>query len=126
MRAVLSRRQPAAREARKSRLEERLLEAVEGLLSDGHAYADLSVSAIAAAAGISRTTFYDYVGDKRQLLLSLGGRVTRDLVEAAAIWEPKGGDLGAEQLREVLRLFPRTQPKPASSGRDNRGGLLRP
>lgn len=103
--AVLSRRQPERQRARRVELDARLLDAVEGLLSQGHSYADLSVAKIAASAGISRTTFYEQVGDKRQLLLSLGERVTDDLIEAAAGWTGADEDGGARRLRELLRLF---------------------
>jgi AcrR family transcriptional regulator len=103
--AVLSRRQPEKQRARRAELEARLLDAVEGLLAQGHSYADLSVAKIAASAGISRTTFYGQVGDKRQLLLSLGERLTDDLIEAAAGWSGAGEDRGANRLRELLRLF---------------------
>jgi AcrR family transcriptional regulator len=103
--AVLSRRQPERQRARRAELEARLLDAVEGLLAQGHSYADLRVAKIAASAGISRTTFYGQVGDKRQLLLSLGARLTDDLVEAAAGWNGADEDGGASRLRELLRLF---------------------
>ena len=102
--AVLSRRQPEKQRARRAQLEARLLDAVEGLLAEGHSYVDLSVAKISASAGISRTTFYDQVGDKRQLLLLLGERVTDDLIEATAGWNAADDDRGASRLREVLRL----------------------
>ena len=103
--AVLSRRQPEKQRARRAELEARLLDAVEGLLAEGHSYADLIVAKIAASAGISRTTFYAQFGDKRQLLLSLGERLTDDLIEAATDWSGADEDGGAGRLRELLLLF---------------------
>ena len=43
--------------------------AIESLLAGGGSYADLSVEQISAAAGRSRTAFYVYFRDKRELLM---------------------------------------------------------
>jgi TetR/AcrR family transcriptional regulator, ethionamide resistance regulator len=104
--AVLTKRpSPAARQARRRALLDRLGDAVEDLLREGDSYADLTVERIATRAGLSRTTFYEHFGDKRELLMSLAERATLDLAEAATGWRAKGPDLGEAELREVLRLF---------------------
>jgi AcrR family transcriptional regulator len=103
---VLSRRKdPEARQARREALLTRLGDAVEALLREGGSYADLAVERITSRAEVSRTTFYEYFGDKRELLMSLAERATSDLGHAAAGWRAEGGDLGKAELREVLRLF---------------------
>lgn len=53
------------------------MDATRGLLADGESFADLSVEQITTRAGISRTAFYDYFRDKRELLIKL--------LEAAAV-----------------------------------------
>jgi AcrR family transcriptional regulator len=104
--AVLTRRKgPKARKARREALLTRLGDAVEDLLREGGSYADLAVERITSRADVSRTTFYEYFGDKRELLMSLSERATADLGTAAAGWRAEGGDLGRAELREVLRLF---------------------
>ncbi|MEA2364493.1 MAG: TetR/AcrR family transcriptional regulator, ethionamide resistance regulator [Thermoleophilaceae bacterium] len=104
--AVLTRRKgPEARRARRDALLARLGDAVEGLLREGGSYADLAVERITSRAEVSRTTFYEYFGDKRELLMSLADRATADLGQAASRWQPNGRDLGRDELREVLRLF---------------------
>ena len=59
------------RAVRRAATEAQLLEATTELLAAGEGFADLSVERIAARAGISRTAFYDYFSDKRQLLIRL-------------------------------------------------------
>ena len=54
-----------------------MLRATEQLLAEGSSYADLNVERIATAAGISRTAFYFYFRDKRDLLMRLAGDVDR-------------------------------------------------
>lgn len=104
--AVLTRRKgPEAKEARREKLLARLGDAVEALLREGSSYADLAVERITSRASVSRTTFYDYFGDKRTLLLSLAERATADLTEAANRWRATQRDLGEQQLREVFRIF---------------------
>ena len=64
------------------------MEATEKLLREGNSYADLSVEAIAARAGISRTTFYDYFEDKRELLLAIAMTVSAPFLREADDWRP--------------------------------------
>src|SRR2546423_14757803 len=68
--ATLSRR-PEPTTAKRAEIEARVLEATEGLLGEGASYTDLSVERIATRAGISRTAFYFYFHDNRELPIRL-------------------------------------------------------
>jgi AcrR family transcriptional regulator len=102
--AVLSRQVDTS--ARRSEAEQRFVAATIGLLQDGESYADLSVERIAAAAGRTRTAFYFYFRDKRDLLV----RATEDLAarlhdEADRWWSGRRADSElAETLRRILAL----------------------
>ena len=78
-----------------------VLQATEELLAEGASYADLGVEKIATRAGISRTAFYFYFADKRELLMRLTEDVTELLLEQADIWWSGAGD-PAGQLRVAL------------------------
>jgi len=99
--ATLSRR-PAPASAKRAEIESRVLEATEALLRDGASYTELSVERIATGAGISRTAFYFYFHDKRELLMRLTEDVA-DLLyaEADAWWS--GEDDGPAELERALR-----------------------
>jgi AcrR family transcriptional regulator len=68
--AVLGRR-AGTRQERRAALEERVLSATRALLEAGEPFGDLSIDQLARGAGISRTAFYDYFDDKRELLMRL-------------------------------------------------------
>ena len=99
--ATLSRR-PEPASAKRAEIESRVLEATEALLRDGASYTELSVERIATGAGISRTAFYFYFHDKRELLMRLTEDVA-DLLyaEADAWWS--GEDDGPAELERALR-----------------------
>jgi AcrR family transcriptional regulator len=59
------------RAERRAEAREALLRAVTNLLADGPAYADLSINAIVAEAGLAKSTFYQYFTGKNELLSSL-------------------------------------------------------
>jgi AcrR family transcriptional regulator len=85
-----------------------VLDATERLLGEGATYAELDVGRIATAAGISRTAFYFYFSDKRDLLMRLAGEVSGQLYEQADIWfsgdgEPR--DEIAEALTRISELY---------------------
>jgi AcrR family transcriptional regulator len=116
--AVLSQRTPKRDEQRKARraaVQARLMEATEDLLREGHSYADLNVEAIAARAGISRTTFYDYFEDKRGLLLTLAATVSGPFLREAEEWRP-GDDLEQTkaELRSIIRALVRIYRHPVT------------
>jgi TetR/AcrR family transcriptional regulator, ethionamide resistance regulator len=87
--------------AKRAAVQAAVLRATEQLLGEGATYADLNIERIATRAGISRTAFYFYFADKRELLMRLTEDVTEDLYEQANIWYSGSGDPEAE-VREAL------------------------
>lgn len=83
------------------------LDALHGLLAEGAPYADLSVGRIAERAGRTRTGFYFYFRDKRDLLLKAAGSVAGELYDESDRWW--SGQGGPDDLRlaltEVLRIY---------------------
>jgi AcrR family transcriptional regulator len=116
--AVLSKRSARSdeqRRARRARVQARVKQATEQLLRDGHTYADLSVETIAARAGISRTTFYDYFADKRELLLSLGATLIDDVLAEHDEWRPDSDpDRTRTELRRIIRALVRMYRHPVA------------
>src|SRR5882762_7490630 len=98
--ATLSRR-PEPTSAKRAQIEARVLEATEALLAEGAAYTDLSIERIATRAGISRTAFYFYFRDRRELLMRLTEDVSELLYQQADIWFSGAGDPEPE-IREAL------------------------
>jgi len=96
--AVLSKREEAAERRRGAEAE--FVAATELLLAQGGSYADLSVEQISAAAGRSRTAFYVYFRDKRELLMRATETVVAQLYGEADRWW-SGAD-GRRGLREAL------------------------
>ncbi|MCW3000047.1 MAG: TetR/AcrR family transcriptional regulator [Solirubrobacterales bacterium] len=78
-----------------------VLGATEELLAEGASFADLNIEKIATRAGISRTAFYFYFKDKRELLVKLTEEVTADLYEQADVWFSGQGEPRTE-IREAL------------------------
>src|SRR3954468_19345715 len=83
-------------------VEADVLRATAALLAEGASYADLNVERIATAAGISRTAFYFYFADKRDLLMRLAGDVTELLYRQADIWFSGEGADPEDEIREAL------------------------
>jgi AcrR family transcriptional regulator len=79
-----------------------VLDATEALLAEGVSYTDLNIERIATRAGISRTAFYFYFRDKRELLLRLIEDVTDQLYRQGDIWFSGEGEPAAD-LNEALR-----------------------
>jgi AcrR family transcriptional regulator len=61
-------------------------EATESLLREGSSYAELSVGQIAERAGKTRTAFYAYFRDKRELLMRVTANVADALYDEADRW----------------------------------------
>jgi AcrR family transcriptional regulator len=97
---ILSRR-PEAPTPKRQAIEAAVLRAMEQLLGDGATYATLSVERIATRAGISRTAFYFYFADKRELLVRLASQLSDELYREADAWWSSAGD-GPEQLTVAL------------------------
>jgi AcrR family transcriptional regulator len=97
---TLSRRPESPTEKRQA-IEAAVLQAMADLLGEGATYATLSVERIATRAGISRTAFYFYFADKRELLMRLVAKLSDDLYREADAWWSGAGD-GPEQLTAAL------------------------
>lgn len=98
--AALSQR-TSQQSTRREEIEANVLAATETLLAGGDTYAELKVEQIATAAGISRTAFYFYFRDKRELLMRLTEGVADDLYAEADAWWSGDGE-GATELRAAL------------------------
>jgi AcrR family transcriptional regulator len=97
---TLSRRPDAPTEKRQA-IEAAVLQAMEDLLGEGATYGALSVERIAKRAGISRTAFYFYFADKRELLMRLATKLSDELYAEADAWWSGEGD-APEQLVSAL------------------------
>ena len=96
-----STRSRGAPTARRQAVETSLLEATEALLEEGVPFSELSVERIARRAGISRTAFYFYFSDKRELLVRLTEDVNALILEQANLWWEREGD-PADRVRHAL------------------------
>ena len=97
MAPVESREDPAP-SARRTATQASVLAATEALLAEGASYADLNIERIATRAGISRTAFYFYFRDKRELLMRLTSEVNDELMGAADGWWS-----GETEMRDALQ-----------------------
>jgi AcrR family transcriptional regulator len=81
-----------------------VLRATEELLSSGASWSELGVERIAGGAGISRTAFYFYFRDKRELLMRLTEDVAEQLYVEADRWYSGADEVGGaeSQMREAL------------------------
>lgn len=78
-----------------------VLRATEQLLAEGASWSDLGVERIATTAGISRTAFYFYFADKRELLIRLTENINELLYQEADRWF--SGQAEAEpEIRDAL------------------------
>jgi TetR/AcrR family transcriptional regulator, ethionamide resistance regulator len=82
--------------AKRAAVQSAVLAATAELLGEGVSYADLNIERIATRAGISRTAFYFYFRDKRELLLRLTEDVTDELYRQGDIWFSGAGEPTAE------------------------------
>jgi len=80
--AMVVRRNPTAA----AEFQRRLADAIERLIDDDTSYGELSVDQLANEAGVARSTFYKYFGDKSGLLSSLAVAVRDDFLQAADAW----------------------------------------
>ena len=95
---VLSR--SAEGEANREEAEGAFLEAAAALLAEQRSYAELSIGEIAQRAGKTRTAFYFYFHDKRELLMRLTEQVAATLYDEADRWWSGHG--GPDDLRVAL------------------------
>jgi TetR/AcrR family transcriptional regulator, ethionamide resistance regulator len=89
---------------RRAAIEASVLRATEELLEEGASFAELGIERIATRAGISRTAFYFYFRDKRELLVRLTEEVNAELLAAASTWWSGSADLRTA-LREIASLY---------------------
>jgi AcrR family transcriptional regulator len=92
-------------ESRREQIEQDVLRATEELLRGGASYAELNISRIATAAGISRTAFYFYFRDKRDLLIRLTEDVASELYAQAEGWWRSEGDAREELRTSLAAIF---------------------
>ena len=92
--------------AKRAAVQAAVLRATEELLAQGATYADLNIERIATGAGISRTAFYFYFRDKREVLMRLTADVSERLYREADVWF-SGTDPG-DELRRALTSRSRT------------------
>jgi TetR/AcrR family transcriptional regulator, ethionamide resistance regulator len=90
--------------AKRAAVQASVLEATVALLDEGASYADLNIERIATRAGISRTAFYFYFRDKRELLLRLTEDVTDKLYRQGDIWFSGAGEPTAEVRTAVANI----------------------
>ena len=94
-------RSPEPTTERRRAIEAAVLEATAGLLGECASYANLSIERIATRAGISRTAFYFYFADKRELLMRLASDAAEQFYREADTWWSGNGD-GRVQLAAAL------------------------
>ncbi len=91
--------------AKRAQVQQAVLTATEELLAAGGSFQELKIERIATAAGISRTAFYFYFKDKRELLMRLAEDITGELYGQADAWF--SGDDGApeDQVSDALQAI---------------------
>jgi TetR/AcrR family transcriptional regulator, ethionamide resistance regulator len=94
-------REEAPLTAKRAAVQAAVLGATEALLTEGASYADLNIERIATRAGISRTAFYFYFRDKRELLMRLTEDVNELLYQQADIWF-SGAGAPEPEIRQAL------------------------
>ncbi|MTD44145.1 TetR family transcriptional regulator [Conexibacter sp. W3-3-2] len=77
---------------KRAAIQAAVLQATEDLLAEGASFPDLGIERIATRAGISRTAFYFYFKDKRELLARLTEDLSDELYRQADIWFSGGED----------------------------------
>ena len=91
--------------AKRAAIQASVLEATVALLDEGASYADLNIERIATRAGISRTAFYFYFRDKRELLMRLTAEVSEQLYGVADGWFSRTDDDLAAALGRVGEVY---------------------
>ncbi|MGV9362229.1 TetR/AcrR family transcriptional regulator [Amycolatopsis sp. NPDC003731] len=96
------------RQDRREELERRLFAATEELVGRGESFTELSVERLAAAAGISRSTFYVHFEDKGDLVRRLAGSVLTELREVSSTWWETADQAGlAEAVTAIVAVYRR-------------------
>ena len=90
--------------AKRAQVQAAVLAATEELLAASGSFQDLKIERIATSAGISRTAFYFYFKDKRELLVRLTEEVTTELYDQADVWFSGQGDAREEIMQALSRV----------------------
>jgi TetR/AcrR family transcriptional regulator, ethionamide resistance regulator len=90
---------------RRDEVGAQLENATRELLADGHSFGDLSVDKLAAAAGISRSTFYLYFPDKADLLRAFTAPIVEQLTAAVTAWSHIDQPVTRRGLSDVLGVL---------------------
>lgn len=102
---VAGRRQDGGRSAigpRAERTRRRLIDSATRLFHE-RGYVATSVSDIAEDAGVSLATFYQYFGERNDIVAALAADVIREMLKSGVDrWDPRTGRLG---LRRVIAPF---------------------
>lgn len=94
--ASITRKKHRGRAQSREPAKQRLLTAVEHLLSQGESFTELSVARLIQEASISRSTFYLHFADKGELLRTLSSGIANELAAATSVcW-----DLPADATRD--------------------------
>lgn len=99
--------------SKRARVQADVLQAMEDLLTEGETYGDLNVERLAGRAGISRTSFYFYFRDKREVLERLTVTVADQLYAAADVWWSATGvrqDVLRTAIENISNLFTQHGP----------------
>lgn len=88
--------------AKRAEVQAAVLKATEELIVEGATYADLNIEKIATRAGISRTAFYFYFADKRELLMRMTMDINELMFQQASAWWQGSGDDPEAELRASL------------------------
>jgi TetR/AcrR family transcriptional regulator, ethionamide resistance regulator len=99
------------RERQRAATVRRATEAAEALLTEGVAFADLSVEQVISRAGIARSTFYSHFDDLGHLLRALGEGVVSDVIDAARLWMGHEAGLTRDDLHHALQALIKTYKK---------------
>lgn len=88
--------------AKRAQVQEAVLGATEELLGAAGSFQELKIERIATAAGISRTAFYFYFKDKRELLMRLAEDITSELYGQADRWFSGTDGAPEDQVSDAL------------------------
>ncbi|MCX6394768.1 MAG: TetR/AcrR family transcriptional regulator [Solirubrobacterales bacterium] len=97
--------------AHRTEVKIQIVDALGAILKRDVRWADVTVDAIAAEAGIKRTLFYNYFSDKGAVLAELGIHVRDALLDISSDW--LSSKLSPETLRQDLHRYLEVQIKHA-------------
>jgi len=93
------------RTAKRAQVQAAVLKATEELLDAGSSFQELKIERIATAAGISRTAFYFYFKDKRELLMRLAEDISGEFYNQADAWFSGNDGAPEDQVHEALEVI---------------------